>query len=57
MAEMLKTHEMDIQSITLIPSGGGKCEVMVNDRLIYSKLQTDQHPNMGEIEGLLRNMG
>ncbi len=56
MAELLEKHELDIKSITLIPSGGGKFEVTVNGKLIYSKLQTGRHPNDGEIEGLLKSI-
>jgi selenoprotein W-related protein len=32
-----------IQEIVLIPSAGGRFEVMVDDELIYSKAATGQH--------------
>lgn len=32
-----------IEAITLIPSGGGRYEVTVDDELIYSKAMTGQH--------------
>jgi selenoprotein W-related protein len=55
MAEALKEFESDIESITLIPSGGGKFEVMVNGKLVYSKLNTGRHMEEGEIVKLLKS--
>jgi selenoprotein W-related protein len=52
--ELLNDFESNIASITLIPSDGGRFEVMVNKQLIYSKLQTGRHAESGEINGLLR---
>ena len=40
----------------LVPSDGGRFEVTVDDRLIYSKLQTGRHAESGEIAGLIRNI-
>lgn len=54
MAELLKTFEPDIQTFTLVPSDGGKFEVSVNERLLYSKLQTNRHAEEGEILQLVR---
>lgn len=54
MAELLHSFEADIESITLIPSDGGRFEVTVNDRLIYSKLQTGRHVNEGELISLIQ---
>lgn len=48
MEELLKAYEDKIESITLIPSDGGCFEVMVNDTLIYSKLQTGRHMQPNE---------
>jgi selenoprotein W-related protein len=56
MAELLHSFEPEIESITLIPSDGGRFEVMVNEALIYSKLQTHRHANPGEINGLIRKI-
>ncbi len=53
MAELLKAHETEIKSITLIPSDGGRFEVAVDGELIYSKLQTGRHAEAGEVERLL----
>lgn len=53
MAELMKEFEPDIESFTLIPSDGGKFELTVGNRLLYSKLQTHRHAEPGEITGLL----
>ncbi len=53
MAELLKAFEDRIQSITLIPSDGGRFEVQLNGKLIFSKLQTGRHAEEGEIRALL----
>jgi len=53
MAELTKQFEPDIQSIRLIPSEGGRFEVTVDGRLIYSKLETRRHANAGEVVGLV----
>ncbi|NLG74021.1 MAG: SelT/SelW/SelH family protein [Chloroflexi bacterium] len=51
--ELLKEFEPEIEQISLVPSDGGRFEVTVNDRLIYSKLQTRRHANPGEITELI----
>jgi len=53
MAELTKQFELDIQSIRLIPSDGGRFEVTADDQLIYSKLQTRRHAEAGEVAGLV----
>jgi selenoprotein W-related protein len=52
--ELIKFFEPEIESLTLIPSDGGTFEVVVNDRLLYSKLQTRRHAEPGEVVELLR---
>ena len=54
MAELLKKYEPEIESVTLVPSDGGRFEVTVNDRLIYSKLQTRRHAEPGEVYRLVK---
>jgi selenoprotein W-related protein len=56
MAELLHSFEPEIESVTLIPSDGGRFEVTVNDALAYSKLQTHRHAEHGEIPALVRKM-
>jgi selenoprotein W-related protein len=52
--ELLGSMEAEIETLTLLPSGGGLFEVTVNDQLIYSKLQTGRHAEAGEVLGLMR---
>lgn len=54
--ELLKEFEYNLQGLTLIPSDGGKFEVSVNDRLVYSKLQTHRHAEPGEVLRLVRKV-
>ena len=55
-AELLDQFEHRIETISLVPSDGGRFEVTVNDRLTYSKLQTNRHPLPGEIVKLVEGM-
>jgi len=54
--DLLQGHEPEIESITLVPSDGGRFEVTVNDTLIYSKLQTGRHAEPGEVLGLVEKL-
>ena len=49
MAELLKEFENVIETITLVPSDGGRFEVSVNNKLVYSKLKTNRHAKSGEV--------
>jgi len=51
---LLKQFEDTIEAVSLIPSDGGRFEVTVNDRLVYSKLNTGRHAQPGEVLGLVR---
>ena len=51
-----KTIETQIETITIIPSSGGKFEVTVNGKLIYSKMNTGRHANPGEVHNLIKVM-
>jgi selenoprotein W-related protein len=53
MAEILKQYERKIDSIYLIPAGGGKFEVKVDEELMYSKLETGRHAEPGELVRIL----
>ena len=53
---LLKDYEHVIESVTLIPSDGGRFEVSVNGELIYSKIQTKRHAEAGEIINLIHKM-
>jgi len=54
--ELINNFEPEIESITLVPSDGGRYEVTINDKLVYSKLQTGRHAETGEVAGLIRKM-
>ena len=56
MDELLKHYEHLIETVTLVPSDGGKFEVSVNGQLLYSKLETHRHAEPGEVLGLVRKM-
>jgi selenoprotein W-related protein len=56
MAELLKQYEPEIEAIKIVPSDGGRFEITVNNRLIYSKLQTHRHVEPGEISGLIQKI-
>lgn len=49
MAELVKHFEPEIETITLVPSDGGRFEISVNDKLVYSKLETHRHAEKGEV--------
>jgi len=49
----LKNFEPEIENLILIPSDGGRFEIMLGNTLIYSKLHTGRHADPGEIVGLM----
>lgn len=53
MTELLKQYESEITSISLLPSDGGKFEVIVDDKMVYSKLQTGRHTDPEELVKLV----
>ncbi len=54
--ELLKGFEMEIQSLNLLPSDGGKFEVSVNGSLLFSKKSLGRHAEAGEVVGLVRKL-
>ena len=46
--------EAQIESLTIIPSSGGRFEVTVNGELLYSKLATGRHAQPGEVRKLIK---
>jgi selenoprotein W-related protein len=48
-ADILREFEPDIAQITLIPSEGGRFEVVVSEHVLYSKAKTGRHARQGEI--------
>lgn len=56
MAELLKLFEPEIENIALVPSDGGKFEVVVNKKLVFSKLQAKRHAEPGEIARIVQKI-
>lgn len=53
--ELLEKYGTNIDSLTMLPSGGGVYEIMKNDNLIFSKKKLDRFPDDGEIIDLIEN--
>jgi selenoprotein W-related protein len=53
-ADSIHQFEDQIESLTILPSSGGRYEVIVNGVLIYSKLETGRHAETGEVVRLLQ---
>ena len=51
--ELLEKYGTDIQSLTLIPSGGGVYEVEKDGELIYSKKETEEFPDLKDVTSIL----
>jgi len=49
-----KELEAQIESLELIPSTGGKYEVMVNGELLFSKKALARHAEPGEVYQLIK---
>ena len=54
--DLLQNFEPEIESITLVPSDGGRYEITVDDTLVYSKLETGRHAEAGEVVGLVKKI-
>lgn len=50
--ELLNQYVSSIEALTLIPSGKGMFEVIVDDELVFSKKEIGRLPTDGEIESL-----
>jgi selenoprotein W-related protein len=55
-SDLLENFEPEIESVTLVPSDGGRYEISVNEQLVYSKLQTGRHAEPGEVIGLIQKL-
>ncbi len=53
MAELVRRYEPEIESIALLPSDGGRFEIEVNQKSLYSKLATGRHIEPAEVIRLL----
>ena len=50
--DLLEKFSPVIESLSLIPSGGGVFEVVVGDELVYSKKTNGRHAEPGEVARL-----
>ena len=57
MTEILNEADLErqIEVFTLVPSDGGKFEFSANGSLLYSKLQTGQHVEEGQLRKILKD--
>jgi len=54
MNALLENHESQIETMTIIPSDGGRFEIEVNGDLLFSKLKSNRHTDSREILELFR---
>ncbi len=52
--ELLREFEPEIEVLELIPTDGGRFEVSVNGKLLFSKKQMGRHAEPGEVLRLVR---
>ena len=50
----MHNYTPSIESLTLIPSSGGRFEVLADDTVIYSKKETGRHAEPGEVVKLFQ---
>ncbi len=53
--ELMRKFEPEIEKLTLIPSDGGRFEVSLNGKLLFSKLKLGRHAFDGEVADLIKN--
>lgn len=54
--QLLDEFERAIDELILIPSGGGRFEVVLGDHLVYSKAETGRHPAYEEVAAPIREI-
>ena len=47
--ELIKHHKRAISALELIPSDGGRFEVTIDGKLVFSKLEQGRFPDPSEI--------
>ena len=55
-AKLLEYFKHEIKMLQLVPSEGGRFEVMADDEPIFSKLETDRFPEYDEIKKSLQDL-
>jgi len=51
--QLLEHYGKKISELTLVPSSGGRFEVSLDGRLIFSKLQEGRFPEFAELQKLI----
>ncbi len=51
--ELLEYFRKDLSQLTLVPSSGGRFEVSLDGRLIFSKLKEGRFPEFVELRKLI----
>ena len=54
--QLLDEFERLIERLILIPSSGGRFEIMLDDRLVFSKAKSDRYPEYEELAVVLREV-
>ena len=54
--ELLTTFDTEINELTLQPGSGGIFEVIVNDKLVWSRKDTGRFPDITELKQLVRDV-
>jgi len=54
--QLLDGFERLIERLILIPSSGGRFEIMLDDRLVFSKAKSDRYPEYEELAVVLREV-
>ncbi len=57
MADLTRQFERQLESIALLPSDGGRFEVVVDGELVFSKLELGRHAEEGEVVRLVAERG
>jgi selenoprotein W-related protein len=55
MTKVLPTFKQDIDGYEIIASGGGRFEIELDGKLLYSKLETGEFPDENEILAILKH--
>jgi selenoprotein W-related protein len=53
VAELLNAWAPRIARVMLLPSSGGRFEVLLDGELLFSKAALKRHPRSGEVHGLV----
>jgi len=54
--QLLDEFERLIERLILIPSSGGRFEIMLDDHLVFSKAESGRYPEYEEIAVILRGI-